>query len=176
MKAEFEQRYKELEQKREQLFKDLKAYSDETINRLPDSNSWSVAEVIGHLMSAERATLSYLKKKTLDTSRSKNAGLSNKLKYNLLKMLFSVPLKFKAPKVTTPIAKYSLLLEMDIEWAAIRRDTNAIIAKLDEKDFKKELWLHPVSGKMNLLQMVNFTHIHFDRHKKQIEKTLKAIT
>ena len=65
---------------------------------------------------------------------------------------------------------------MDISWGAIRKETLALVKTIDDKDFNKELWRHPISGKMNLMQMVNFTHIHFDRHKKQIGRTLSDIT
>lgn len=176
MKTEFNTLYKALGEKREQLFSVLRNYSDDVLNQKPSAESWSVAEVIQHLMAADFATLRYLQKKTLDTSRSKNAGLTNKIRLGLLKLAFALPFKYKAPPVTTPKERSHLsLIEMDVKWKQIHDDTLSLINKLNDQDFKKELWLHPIGGKMNLFQMINFSNVHFDRHKEQIHRTLDRV-
>lgn len=175
MKSEFNKRYQRLEEKRKKLFEELKNYSDEVINKKPAPNAWSVAEVLAHLMTGEEATLFYLQKKTLDTSKTANAGLKGMWKYFVLKTAFDLPLKFKAPAVTTPKQVFVSLKDIDDKWTAVRKDTLAIINKLNNNDIKKELWKHPVSGKMNLFHMVDFFNIHFERHQQQIERTLKSV-
>lgn len=176
MKSEFIKRYNELDQKREKLFEELSSFSDETINQRPSANSWSIAEVISHLAVADKATLSYLKKKAQDTSRAENIGLKNKFRYGILKFIFNLPIKLKAPSLLAQKKAFKTILEMDISWETTTKETLALIKTIDDKDFNKELFRHPIIGKMNLLQMVNFTHIHFDRHKKQIDRTLINVT
>ena len=38
-----------------------------------------------------------------------------------------------------------------------------------------EIWRHQIFGKMNISQMIDFFETHFDRHQKQIEKTLNTV-
>lgn len=175
MKKEFTKRYSDLETMRKTLFNDLKKYSDEVINTKPEPNKWSVVEVLLHLIAAEEATLSYLQKKTMDTSIAKKSGLNSKIKYMLLQVAFNIPAKYKAPSVTKPKASKATLHELDEKWAKIRSETMAILEKLKDEDFSKELWLHPVTGKMSLMQMVDFLTMHFQRHQLQVVNTLKLV-
>lgn len=175
MKSEFNKRYKLLEEKREQLFSELKKHSDEVLNKKPSPDKWSVMEVIQHLMKGEGASLMYLQKKTLDVSKASKTGFKNKWRYFILDTVFSLPLKFKAPQITSPKNDFVTLEELDKKWDKIRKEILEITDKINEKDFDKELWRHIISGKMNLLQMVDFFTIHFDRHREQIDRTLKIV-
>ena len=175
MKSKFNEEYAQLDAKRTKLFEALKKHSDEIINKNPSPEKWSVADTLKHLITADNATLQYLRKKTLDTSKSKNSGLVGSIKLGLLKFAFDLPFKYKAPPITTPKNEFVSLNNLDKQWESIRKETFAILDKLNDDDFNKELWKHPISGKMNLFQMVDFTNIHFDRHKIQIENILKQI-
>lgn len=176
MKTEFNNRFNQLEAKRKELFEELKSHSDDVINTKPNPKAWSIAEVMLHLMAADEASLIYLQKKILGVTVVGKSGVKGSLKLLILKIAFIIPIKFKAPKVTTPSSKHITLKEINKKWDSIKNDTLELVNKLNGEDFEKELWRHPISGKMNLLQMIDFTVLHFDRHKQQIAKTLKSIT
>jgi hypothetical protein len=174
MKTEFNKRFNQLEQKRKKLFEELATYSDDVINKKNSSQVWTIAEVISHLMASDKASLLYLQKKTLDASGAEKSGLKGKWKLLTLKIAFVLPLKFKAPIATTPSSGFIPLHELDEKWDLIKTDTQLLLNKLNDEDFKKNLWNHPSVGKMNLLQMIEFTAIHFDRHELQIKKILAS--
>jgi hypothetical protein len=177
MKNEFKTRYQQMEASRQKLFSELKNYSQDVINKKPAPDKWSVAEVLQHLIVSEEASLNYIRKKTANASPSKKSGLSAKIKYALLQIAFNIPVKYKAPKIIVPQATGNIQLnELDNKWRQIRSETIAIIEKLSDNDFENELWLHPVTGKMSLMQMVDFLTMHFQRHERQIKQTLKAIS
>ena len=44
-----------------------------------------------------------------------------------------------------------------------------------EADLKKEIWKHAVAGKMNISQMLAFFNMHFNRHRKQVYRTLAEL-
>ncbi|MFN8285519.1 MAG: DinB family protein [Chitinophagales bacterium] len=175
MTPQLEAAFQEIEADRKQLFARLKNYSNEVLTKKPAPEKWSVAEVIGHLMVAEAASLKYLQKKTQDMSKEPNAGFTGWRRLAFVKVVFLLPIKFKAPEITAPPAEAKSLEALDAEWTKLRQDTYTLISKLSNADAKKSIWKHTLAGKMNIYQMVEFFGFHFKRHHAQIERTLKAV-
>lgn len=175
MTAELEAAYSKIESERKNLFNRLANYPDEVLNKKPAPDKWSVAEVIGHLMVAEEASLKYLQKKTQDMSKERKAGFSGWRRLATIKLVFILPIKFKAPDITNPPKEFKSLKELDEKWAADRKATYDIINRLSDADARKTIWKHTLAGKMNIYQMLDFFDFHFRRHSGQIERTLKAV-
>ena len=166
--------FNRLEAERKSLFKELAGYPDSVLNTKPSPQAWSVVQVIKHLMASEEASLKYLQKKTLSTSGVKPAGFSGKWRLMLTKVIFMVPVKFKAPEIMEPDTTEVSLKELDTQWEKLRMALFELLDKLPENDLDKEIWKHIIAGKMNIYQMLDFFHFHFVRHRKQIERTLAA--
>ena len=164
-----------LETARKKLLSTLKQYPDEILNKKPAQDKWSVVQVAKHLMESESVSLQYLQKKTLDTSRSKSAGVSGEWKMLVVHLSFIAPIKFKAPKMLDPDVSAMSLHEIEAQWDKIRKDTFELIGKLSDAELKKELWKHAIAGKMNIYQMLAFINIHVNRHVQQIERTLREV-
>ena len=175
MNAQLQSALNKLESDRKALFADLQQYPDELLNKKPSPEAWSVAEVIGHLLTAEEMSLAYLKKKVQDTSSAKPEGLKQKWRWLLVQVVFTFDIKFKAPDIVTPKIGYTTLAELDKRWSDTRRQTTAILNTLSDKELNSQLWKHAIAGKLNLYHMLAFFGIHFNRHKKQIARTLKAV-
>lgn len=175
MNASLNQQFNQLETERKNLFNELKYYTDETLNKKPSPEAWSAAEVVAHLVAAEELSLKYLQKKTLDTSREQSEGFKNKWRWLLVKIVFAVPLKFKAPEAVEPKIGYQSLNDLEAQWTNIRSQTLELLQRLTDKELNKTLWKHASAGKLNLHHMIQFFGIHFRRHKKQIERTLEAV-
>lgn len=175
MNARFEQAFETLEQKRKQLFAALKPYSDDLLNTKPTPEAWSVNEVVAHVLMAEEASLKYLQKKTLDTKGEKPAGFTGWRRLAMVKVLFGLPIKFKVPALVAPTKSDYRLTDLENQWAGVRHQTHVLLASLSETDLNKTIWKHAIAGKMNIYQMLDFFTIHFDRHQKQIERTLQAV-
>lgn len=175
MNAQLQKRYNSLEADRQKLFADLKQYSDETLNKKPNPQAWSVAEVIAHLITAEEASLKYLQKKVQDTSTAKPEGLKARWRWLLVQSVFAFNIKFKAPAIVEPKFGYTTLADLDSRWTTTRKQTTDILDKLSDKEVNLELWKHALAGKMNLHHMVQFFNVHYTRHKKQIYRTVSAV-
>lgn len=175
MNKQISEQFNKLETERTLLFNDLQKYSDDVINKKPSENAWSTAEVIAHLITAEEMSLKYLSKKIQDTSKAKPEGLKNKWRWFLTNVVFTFNIKFKAPEIVEPKLGYQSLVELDSKWSSIRQNTINIINRLSDEELNKDLWKHAIAGKMNLHHMVEFFGIHFNRHKKQIERTIKSV-
>lgn len=175
MSAKLKSQFDALETSRKALFDSLKKYPDELLNKNPAPDKWSAVQVIEHLLASETASLNYLKKKTLDTSKSKHAGLTGKRRLFVAKLFFYAPLSFKAPSALEPSANFATLAELDTQWIKVRNETYTLISKLSDEELEKDLWRHLIAGKMNIYQMLDFFGIHFNRHRKQIERTLEMV-
>jgi uncharacterized damage-inducible protein DinB len=176
MNAQLRKRFLQLEEERKNLFTDLRKYSDEVINKKPSPEKWSVAEVIAHVMTAEEYSLKYLQKKVLDTSQEKSETFKNKWRWLLVQTVFTFDIKFKAPEIVEPKIGYTTLADLETNWANNRSETIKVITTLTDEEVNKTLWKHAVAGKMNLHHMVQFFGVHYNRHKKQIERTLEEVT
>ncbi len=175
MTPKLEAAFQQIEEDRKQLFTLLKNYSNEVILKKPAADKWSVAEVIGHLMVAENASLKYLQKKTQDMSKEPNAGFTGWRRLAFVKLVFVLPIKFKAPEITAPPKETKSLEALEHEWTELRKDIYNLISTLSETDAKKSIWKHTLAGKMNIYQMLEFFGFHFKRHAGQIQRTLKAV-
>lgn len=174
MNAQLEKQFLQLEEERKTLFSELKNYSDDIINKKPSLEKWSVAEVIVHLITAEEMSLKYLSKKIQDTSKEGEEGFKNKYRWLLVQIVFAFNIKFKAPEIVEPKMGYQSLAALEMKWSDVRNQTLQVLQKLSDEETNKTLWKHALAGKMNLHHMVQFFGVHYNRHRKQIERTLKA--
>lgn len=175
MNVLIEKQFNQLEKDRKQLFEMLRVNSDELINQKPAADTWSIAEVIAHLIVAEEMSLKYLSKKVLDTSKARPEGLKSKWRWLLVQIVFTFNIKFKAPEIVEPNLGYQSLADLETKWGHIRAQTYQVLAKLSDEEVNKELWKHALAGKLNLHHMLQFFGVHFNRHKTQIERTLRAV-
>ena len=175
MNAKLQAQFNGLEKSRKDLFNDLRSYDDEVFNKKPSPKAWSIAQVIEHLVIAEEASLKYLQKKTLDTSKVPVAGLGSKWRFMLTNTVFVLNISFKAPPVMSPPESFVTTRQLEQRWAKVRADTFELLNKLPEEDLKKEIWKHVISGKMNIYQMYSFFNIHFNRHRKQVYRTVAEV-
>lgn len=175
MSPDLENNFRRLEAGTEKMLAALKKYPDELLNRKPGPDAWSVAEVVHHLIATEAATLRYLKKKILGLSDLKKTGIRNSLRILFMKFFYSLPFKYKAPEVTHPAAKHHSFSELEANWAEVRKSTRELLSPLSDDELRLELWRHPVGGRMNILQMLDFFDAHIERHQQQIERTLKQV-
>ena len=167
--------FNDLEKSRKALFDDLRNNSDEIINEKPSLEKWSIAQVIEHLIMAEEASLEYLKKKTQDTSKVPVAGFKNQWRFLIVQTVFFMNVKYKSPAYIDPPVKFVRVAELDARWTKVRSELLALLNRLPEHDLNKEIWKHAIAGKMNIRQMLAFFTIHFNRHRKQVYRTLAEV-
>ncbi len=176
MNVQLQKKFNQLEEDRKKLFNELKSYSDDVINKKPSPEKWSVSEVIAHLITAEEMSLKYFSKKIQDTSKEKSEGFKHKYRWLLVQIVFTFNIKFKAPEIVEPKMGYQSLANLEAKWWEVRNHTLQVLQKLSDEEVNKTLWKHALAGKMNLHHMVQFFGVHYNRHKKQIERTLEVVT
>ena len=175
MKASVKGRFDRIDQKLDNLLEVLSEYSHEQLNKPPANGGWTAIQVMHHLLIAENYSYLYLKKKLSFNPELKRAGLAAGYRRFLLKAYLMTPFKFKAPKAVSEDAlpAVSKLEEVGQQWKSNRHALRAFMETFPEEHYTKELYKHPLAGRMTLDGMLDFFEFHFDRHEKQIKKTLK---
>ncbi len=159
------------------LLTDLKQYSDEKLNHKPSAESWSVLQVLQHLMLVENASQKYVQKKLSYNPSLSKVNLGTAWRMLILKSYNWLPIKLKAPSYVNEnnFAEKTTFSEVAAQWQAQRQNLRDYLSALPEDLFDKEVYKHPLAGRLSLLGMLNFYEGHFDRHYKQIQKLLKPL-
>ena len=63
MHASLEKVFNEIESQRESVLASFQSMTVEQLNKVPHPGSWSAAEVLSHVLAAERLSVAYMKKK-----------------------------------------------------------------------------------------------------------------
>jgi len=177
MNTKTTQRLQKLNASLDSLFQDLSTYSDEQLNTQPGPGKWSALQTMHHLLIAEGYAQGYVRKKLSFNPKLNNAGLGDKWRTLLLWLYLSAPFKFKAPPAVAEenLPTDSSLATTKTQWKEQRQELAAQLKSYSPEIFNKSLYKHPFSGRMTLDGMLIFYQIHFERHRKQIERTLEAV-
>lgn len=175
MTSSTSRRLEQMGEKLEALLNDLSKYDNEKLNTTPADGGWSPLQVMHHLIISENLSLKYVQKKLSFNPELKAVGLSAKWRTFLLKNYLKTPIKFKAPKMvsTEAMPTVSDFQEMAARWKNSRKELKIYLESLPQELDNKAIYKHPVAGRLGLDGMVLFFDIHFDRHRKQIDRALK---
>ncbi len=163
-----------MDQMLEQLCKELQPHSHEALNARPAPGKWSPLQVMHHLMLAERLALQYLRKKLSFNPTLKKANWKTAFRAWFTKVYLKVPIKVKAPKgVGEGLPEVSDFGEVVKEWKGIRKDMRTFLEELPKDLLDKELYKHPLAGRLDLGGMLGFMEAHMERHLGQIRRGVK---
>ncbi len=166
-----EKEIEELTVQLDEILEAIRALSHEQLNFKPSASEWSILQVIQHLITAEKHTNLYLRKKVLAGKNLENAGIDTKIKAMLLRGLMATPFKFKAPAAVDvnmdEVYDYEMLVK---EWMHQRNEIISFFTEVDDTMVNKLLFKHGSGVRMNLEQMLKWTYVHADRHSRQIER------
>ena len=162
-----------LESERRQLEKALSSRTEEELTQVPTPDKWSVLQILTHLLTSEKLSLLYMKKKSLGADQLDNSGPWESAKIVVLKISQRLPLRYKAPAVVRDHTPEALpLSELFIQWEALRRDLKIFLESIEEKNLRKKIYKHPVAGRLDANQAMLFFREHVHHHQPQIDRLL----
>ncbi|MEL6924187.1 MAG: DinB family protein [Bacteroidota bacterium] len=175
MTPDIEKQFDRIDSDLTALLEKLKDYSHADLNRAPAPGKWSPMQTMQHLILAEGYALQYLQKK-LSSNRHllKNAGIATWFRNVMLKSYMKTPFKFNAPDAvgTSQLPEESSFWEAAKKWKQQRSDLREFFATLPPELYKKEVYKHPIAGRLKLKGVLDFYESHFKRHRRQIDKAL----
>lgn len=166
--------FNRLEKQLDNLLQMVKTLSSEQQNFKPDGRSWSILQVFRHMMQSEGQINKYLRKKILGAATARKAGIVAILRSAVLNAAMRLPMKYKVPDTIQVDFDENYDFEaLSAEWKSLREDLRLFLENIDEETARKEIFRHPVVGRMNLLQGLAFMQEHLERHTRQVERNMQ---
>lgn len=166
----------QLESQREGILEDIRGFTTEKLTRTPSPGKWSIAEILSHIITAERMSLLYMQKKIQGISETKDSGLMEEAKMVVLKISQRLPgLKFKAPKrVIENTAQYAELSTIIAAWTQVRQELRLLLDQIPDSLLRRLVYKHPLAGYLNVKQALQFFYEHVYHHTPQLKKLTKS--
>ncbi|MFU8813300.1 MAG: DinB family protein [Balneolaceae bacterium] len=174
MKKKAESTFHRLEQQRKGVMSLYDSLAAEQRTFQPEPGAWNLLQVMQHLVTAEKQSLTYIKRKMERRQDLSPAGAGARMRHLLLRIALFLPLKFKAPKIADVSDTAPDYAEMKQEWQAVREEMAQMISSADEEMLGKALYRHPRAGMLNLVQALEFFYTHIAHHQKQMRRILDA--
>jgi hypothetical protein len=166
-----------VEEKRKELLQSLAGASSNRLSQRVVKDSWSVAEILDHLRMVESGVARLITKRV---GQAREAGLGEE------KSTVSVMPSFdkysallegtvlKSPEMVLPRAEVEFKEALE-GLESSREALRAAVVSADGLALGEIKHNHVVLGELDLYQWLIFVGQHEQRHRKQIERTLKSI-
>ena len=168
--------YTRIENQRNDLLTGVRQLSREQLIKNVAPGTWSVAEILSHIITAERISVQYIQKKLLGIQTVPDSGLIAEVKINLLWISQRLPwLKFTAPRyVVEHTPKYQDLDQITREWDHVRSELQVLLEKVPDTLIRRLIYRHVFAGYLNIQHALIFFHEHIVHHTPQIKRLVRA--
>lgn len=174
MDKQSEKQFKKLEVLKSSIITLFQDTPENILNRNPFENKWSPLQILYHVIRAEQATLIALKRTLKDYNSKEALGFLAPLISLQLKFLFSLPLKFKAPKGVDIIPENPDFGDLIKKWDGVRKDMSVVLQTIPANALNKNLFSTWYSNKMNVHHILVFLVLHSKRHSRQIKNLIRS--
>ena len=172
MDTTLEKLFSSLEDQRKNLLTEIQSINAEKLNHRTN-NKWSISEIVGHLVTAERLSVGYINKKINAINEVDNTGLVGEIKLLVFILSQRLPIKYKAPANLGDKPKsYPDLATLENDWVETRQEMKKLLEGFPSTGLKKEIYRHPVMGRSNIGQALIFFREHIIHHYPQIRRQL----
>ena len=175
MKQEVNKWFQELQTKKQRFLAQLDQLSDEQL-RIPEADGkWSLLHVVDHLYIVEKSVLGYCKKKTLNHDACAPANFKTRFRTMMLQAVLKAPVCVKMPKnVQGPSNEISFEETCD-SWDQVQNEWEKFLNDFPEVLYDREVFKHPLAGRLTLAGSMEFLVNHFAHHERQINRILKKV-
>lgn len=164
-----------INQQLEAIFSRIDVLDPTQFNIKPNESSWSVIQVLNHLYESEILTLKYLEYKEKEGNNFTRESFYTRMKLNFYSIALALPIRYKAPKVLSSPSNEDSFEEIQDKFATLRQSFRDFILRQNEDFFRLGSCKHVVVGRLKLLNMIRFFHMHSAHHDKQILRILISI-
>lgn len=175
MHKSLQNRYNRLQSAKNNILQLASTIEESKQNKQPKEGAWSVNQIIYHLMNAEKGTVAYINKKKLGIKEIQNTNLATTFRYFILLSSLILPIKWKAPAVVSYAPENLNLQDLIAEWEKVRAEMQTLLTEIEPNHLNKELFKHPLAGRLNIKQTLGFMYHHINHHYKQVERTISAL-
>ncbi len=174
MHASLQKLFERLEYQREVTVAPFRSIVTEQFNQSPRAGKWSAAEILSHILTAERLSVMYMKKKMLGIDQLPRSGVWEAIKIAVLIASQRMPgLKFRAPRrVVENTIHHTSLPEIEKTWKEIRNDLHNLLDRIPPGRIDRKIYKDPAAGYLDARHALVFFREHVIHHTPQLRKLL----
>lgn len=163
-------RLREVDGRRLRLLEDVEALDEDVRTRRPAPDRWAIAEIVEHLVVAERYVLRGLPDPGTITGRRRT--LRNRFFYHVVAFVLGAPIRVDAPvRAMLPTGNVSLP-ELRRTWDENHAWLRRYVETRDDAGLRNAVFRHPVSGPLTTPQVIRLLDLHLRRHTRQIHRLI----
>ena len=146
----------------------------------PVPGQWAAAQVVHHLLTAEKSIVAALRKALASSPDAWRLGtLKSRLRGALLRVALRLPgLKFKVPPTLPPPPApehLAPLPELREQWASVRRQLEQVLHEFPGNKLNHTVFRHPRAGWLTVGQTVASLLDHTLHHQQQLNRISKVM-
>jgi hypothetical protein len=170
MLLNIQEKFENLQKKREALLQHLDSLSSEILSFKADADKWSMVEVIEHLVMVEENLIKQLSANvpasTLDPESRSPAKHQTVIKVMERDIQVDVPHESMEPHGRLTLDE---LLD---HWDGFRKKLHELLAEITAEKKDDLVYQHPYGGPLDISDTLQFIETHFDNHMRHIDRIL----
>jgi hypothetical protein len=163
-----------LDDRRMALLQELDGLAPDALQARLRPGTWSVLEILEHVVVAERVILQGLPDQAELVERPRS--LQHWINYPLVMLVLKLAIPVKVPSRRMLPMGQRTLADLKDEWDQHLRWLRAFEAGQTADACRKTFFVHPVAGPISLLQALKMDLLHVQIHSRQISTILKHQT
>ncbi|MBC8088011.1 MAG: DinB family protein [Phycisphaerae bacterium] len=152
--------------KRRKLLEDVSCFSRTELLAKADASTWSVLEIIEHLVLAENEVLGDL----ANPQQRSPLGESKWLPYTIVLIVLRFRIPVRAPSLRMLPTGLRSLADLSHEWDRHHSQLRAFVTTLKPDDLRRTWFRHPVAGALTVAQSLQMLEAHLDTHIAQVKR------
>lgn len=173
MNSLLQKKFERLENLKAEMLKDIFSMPDGIANQAPQEGKWSAVQTAMHIYDAELNGLKYMQKKLNAGDALRKSGFKGNFRTFLLRTAMKMKIRFKAPDIIAHPDNKRSPQELKKDWTGLRMEMVSFLNTVPEKYHERYIFKHPIAGKINLYQALDFMADHLERHALQVKKITK---
>lgn len=157
-----------LDQDRLALLDGVEALGADAISARPQPDTWSILEIVEHLVLAEAAILQGLPPAAELNDRPRS--LKHRLRFQVVMAILRFGIPVRVPSRSMVPTGQAPLTELRRRWDENLHWLRSYAGGLDAVGERRAVFLHPVAGPITLAQALRMDRLHLDVHLRQIRK------
>jgi hypothetical protein len=153
---------------------DLCSLKSDILQWKPNADSWSLLEVLHHLLLVEQAVLNYIEYKQSHIQPPAKTSLKTWLYGKLLNRALLSNRKFKAPIAAGSPSPVISADEIAEGFRIVREQTREKFETTQQKRLSGALFKHPLAGYLSPKHTAVFIKSHWIHHQKQINALIQG--
>ena len=168
-------KYDTLVDNNHKVISELKRLNPEQLSYKQSAESWSIIQVLNHLLATEQGTLGYVKKK-LKYGGLKEVNWSSGFRAFLMRSVNNSSIRFKMPSALSAPSEEGSLSSIEDQWSTLRDDWKDCLRTFPNESLDKAVFRHPIFGRLSFLQTMDSMITHQNHHVKQIKRIKEKLS